>query len=85
MHVARDRQPGVTVKQITKDLGVQTMTSWKWLQLVADRTKPGQSQTEGGELHGARKRIRLLDQEHEILRRACRSESAGKRFYPPVP
>ena len=36
MRVARGREPGVTVEQIAKDFGGQTMTLQKWLQLAAD-------------------------------------------------
>jgi transposase len=71
--VARNREPGVTVEQIAKDFGVRTMTLQKWLQRAAvdDGFKPGQSRTESAELREARKRIRLLEQEVEVLRRAA--------------
>jgi transposase len=71
--VARGREPGVTVEQIAKDFGVHTMTLQKWLQRAAvdDGFKPGQSRTESAELREARKRIRLLEQENEVLRRAA--------------
>jgi transposase-like protein len=63
----------VTVEQIAKDFGVHTMTLQKWLQRAAvdDGIKPGQSRTESAELREARKRIRLLEQEVEVLRRAA--------------
>jgi transposase len=71
--VARNREPGVTVEQIAKDFGVHTMTLQKWLQRAAvdDGFKPGQSRNESAELREARKRIRLLEQEVEVLRRAA--------------
>ena len=73
VRVARSRESGVTVEQIAKDFGVHTMTLQKWLQRAAvdEGTKPGQSRTEGAELREAHKRIRLLEQENEILRRAA--------------
>ena len=73
VRVARNREAGVTVEQIAKDFGVHTMTLQKWLQRAAvdEGTKPGQSRTEGAELREAHKRIRLLEQENEILRRAA--------------
>ncbi len=71
--VARGRESGVTIEQIAKDFGVHTMTLQKWLQRAAvdDGDRPGQSRTEAAELREARKRIRLLEQENEVLRRAA--------------
>ena len=73
VRVARNREPGVTIEQIAKDFGVHPMTLQKWLQRAAvdDGSKPGQTRTEGVELREARKRIRLLEQENEVLRRAA--------------
>ena len=73
VRVARNREPGVTIEQIATDFGVHPMTLWKWLQRAAvdDGSKPGQSRTEVAELSEARKRIRLLEQENEVLRRAA--------------
>jgi transposase-like protein len=72
VRVARDREPGVTVEQIAKDFGVHPMTLFKWLrQADADEgAKPGASRAESAELREARKRIKLLEQENEVLRRA---------------
>ena len=41
--VARGREPGVTVEQIARDLGVHTMTLQTWLRRadVDEGTKPG--------------------------------------------
>ena len=73
VRVARSREPGVTIEQISRDFGVHPMTLQKWLQRAAveDGTKPGQSRTDSAELREARKRIRLLEQENEVLRRAA--------------
>jgi transposase len=73
VRVARNREPGVTVEQIATDFGVHPMTLWKWLQRAAvdDGSKPGLSSTESAELREARQRIRLLEQENEVLRRAA--------------
>ena len=73
VRVARNREPGVTVEQIAKDFGVRMMTLQKWLQraVVDDGTKWGQSRAKGVELREARKRIRLLEQEVGVLRRAA--------------
>ncbi|SER96985.1 Transposase and inactivated derivatives [Lentzea albida] len=72
VRVARDREPGVTVEQIAKDFGVHPMTLFKWLRQaeVEEGAKPGASRAEAAELREARKRIKLLEQENEILRRA---------------
>ncbi|WP_100814154.1 IS3 family transposase [Microbacterium lacus] len=89
MRVARHRESGVTIEQIAKDFGVHPMTLQKWLQRAAvdDGSMPGQSRTEGAELREARKRIRLLEQENEVLRRAAAYLSQAnlpKRLYPLV-
>jgi len=72
VRVARDREPGVTVEQIAKDFGVHPMTLFKWLRQaeVEEGVKPGASRAESAELREARKRIKLLEQENEVLRRA---------------
>ncbi|WP_028569172.1 IS3 family transposase, partial [Salinispora tropica] len=73
VQVARDREPGVTVEQIAKDFGVHPMTLFKWLRQadIDAGAKPGTPSGESAELREARKRIRLLEQENEVLRRAA--------------
>ncbi|WP_222851170.1 transposase [Phytoactinopolyspora mesophila] len=73
VRVARNREPGVTIEQIAKDFGVHPMTLQKWLRYsdIDDGAKPGQTRSESAELREARKRIRLLEQENEVLRRAA--------------
>ncbi|MET8354429.1 transposase [Micromonospora sp. NPDC005206] len=73
VRVARDRDPGVTVEQIAKDFGVHPMTLFKWLrQADSDAgAEPGVAGSESVELREARKRIKLLEQENEVLRRAA--------------
>ncbi len=79
MRVARDRGPGVTVEQVAKDFGVPPMTLFKWLRQadVDEAVKPGVIRGEAAELREARKRIKLLEQENEVLRRttACPSQA----------
>lgn len=72
VRVARDREPGVTVEQIAKDFGVHPMTLFKWLRQaeIDEGVKPGVSRGDSAELREARKRIKLLEQENEVLRRA---------------
>lgn len=62
----------MTVEQIAKDFGVHPMTLFKWLrQADADEgVKPAVSRSDSAELREARKRIKLLEQENEALRRA---------------
>ncbi|USX54133.1 IS3 family transposase [Lentzea sp. HUAS12] len=89
VRVARDREPGVTVEQIAKDFGVHPMTLFKWLRQaeIEDGAKPGASRAESAELREARKRIKLLEQENEVLRRATAYLSQAnlpKRLYPLV-
>lgn len=73
VRVARNREPGVTIEQIAKDFGVHPMTLQKWLRRadIDEGAKPGAARPEAAELREARKRIRLLEQENEVLRRAA--------------
>ncbi len=73
VRVARNREPGVTIEKIAKDFGVHPMTLTKWMRRadIDEGNKPGQTRTETAELREARKRIRLLEQEVEVLRRAA--------------
>lgn len=63
----------MTVEQIAKDFGVHPMTLFKWLRQaeVDEGAKPGVSRGESAELREARRRIKLLEQENEVLRRAA--------------
>ena len=73
VRVARNREPGVTIEQIGQDFGVHPMTLQKRLRRsdIDEGSRPGQWRTEAAELREARKRIRLLEQENEVLRRAA--------------
>jgi transposase len=73
VNVARAREPGVTLEQIATDFGVHPITLSKWLRAadVEDGVKPGTSADQLSELREAKKRIRLLEQENEVLRRAA--------------
>ncbi|MFC9949137.1 IS3 family transposase [Streptomyces prasinus] len=89
VRVARNRGPGVTVEQVATDFGVHPMTLWKWMRRadIDDGSKPGVTSQESVELREARRRIRLLEQENEVLRRAaaCLSQAhLPKRIYPLV-
>ncbi len=71
--VARRREPGVTLTQIAKDFGISDGCLSLWLKAadVEDGVKPGVTVAEQAELREAKKRIRLLEQENEVLRRAA--------------
>ncbi|MEU4097632.1 IS3 family transposase [Streptomyces sp. NPDC026673] len=89
VRVARNRGPGVTVEQVATDFGVHPMTLWKWMRRadIDDGAKPGMTSRESAELREARRRIKLLEQENEVLRRAAAYLSQAhlpKRIYPLV-
>jgi len=69
--VARKRE--APIAQIAKDFGISEATLHVWLMKadIEDGTRPGATVAEAAELRDARKRIRLLEQENEILRRAA--------------
>lgn len=71
--VARSRPDGVTLERIAADFGIHPMTLSKWLRQAAvdDGDRPGVTTTESVELREARKRIRMLEMENEVLRRAA--------------
>lgn len=72
VRVARNRGPGVTVEQVAADFGVHAMTLWKWMRRadINDGVKPGRP-ARSAELREALRRITLLEQENEVLRRAA--------------
>ncbi|KHO23730.1 transposase [Mycolicibacterium setense] len=73
VRVARSRDDGVTIEQIATGFGVHQMTLHKWMRQadIDEGAKPGKSASESAELREARRRIKLLEQENEVLRRAA--------------
>ncbi len=73
VRVARGREPGHQLKQIAADFGISESCLANWMKAadVDDGLKPGTSGAENAELRDAKKRIRLLEQENEVLRRAA--------------
>ena len=73
VRVARNREPGVHLKQIAADFGISESCLTNWLKSadVEDGIKPGTTAAENTELREAKTRIRLLEQENEVLRRAA--------------
>jgi transposase len=73
IRVARNREPGVRIKDVAADFGVSESCLQNWLT-QADRDdgiRPGPTSDDNAELREAKKRIRLLEQENEVLRRAA--------------
>lgn len=75
--IAVARKGETSVRQVAKDIGVSESCLARWLRL-ADRddgapaaASPSVKAIEQAELRDAQKRIRLLEQENEILRRAA--------------
>lgn len=71
--VAVARKHEAPISQIAKDFGISEATLHNWLKKadIEVGTRPGVTEKEAAELGDARKRIRLLEQENEILRRAA--------------
>ena len=53
------------------DLSESCLRNWLHQADVEDGAKPGVTKSESTELREARKRVRLLEQENEVLRRAA--------------
>lgn len=73
VRVAQQRDPGVTIAQIAADFGVSTSCLQRWLDEEAKKASPAgrAAAAESAELREAKRRIRLLEQENEVLRRAA--------------
>ena len=73
IRVARNREPGVRIKDIAKDFGISEscLTNWLTTADIEDGVKPGVTAAEHVELRDAKRRIRQLEQENEVLRRAA--------------
>ena len=71
--VALARKHEAPLAQIAKDFGISEATLHNWLKKadIEDCVSPGVTEKEAAELREAKKRIRLLEQENEILRRAA--------------
>lgn len=73
VRVAQNRPVGVTLEEIANDFGIHPMTLSKWLRKAAsvDGDSSKSAAAESAELRAAKRRIRLLEQENEVLRRAA--------------
>lgn len=65
--------------QIAKDFGISESCVQNWVKRaeIEDGVRPGRTVAEQAELREAKKRIRLLEQENEVLRRAAAYLSQG--------
>ena len=70
VRVARDSD--APIKQIAEDFGISDASLYNWLKQadIDDGKRDGVTSVEAQELTAAKKRIRLLEQENEVLRRA---------------
>lgn len=73
IRVARGREPGVRLRDIASGFGISESCLNGWLKRadVEDGIKPGVTEAEHAENRELRKRLRLLEQENEVLRRAA--------------
>lgn len=68
-----NREPGIRVKDIAADSGISASCLTNWLT-EADRddgVRPGPPSEEHAEDRELRRRVRLLEQENQVLRRAA--------------
>lgn len=73
VRVARGREPGTRLVDVASDFGISETCLANWLKAadVEDGLKPETTSAENAELREARRRIRLFEQENEVLRRAA--------------
>ncbi|MFS3130854.1 IS3 family transposase [Nocardioides sp. Bht2] len=71
--VAVARKGQAPLKQIAKDFGISEASLHNWMKAadIEDGKRPGLTDADRAELREAKKRIRLLEQENEVLRRAA--------------
>lgn len=64
---------GVMIEQIAKDFAVHPMTLQKWMRRadVDDGNRPRMTYGQSFELREVNKRIRLVERQNEVLRRAA--------------
>jgi transposase len=71
--VAVARKGQTSLAQIAKDFGISegSLTNWMKQADIEDGKRSGLTDADRVELREAKKRIRLLEQENEVLRRAA--------------
>lgn len=73
VRIALNRDKSTSLRQIADDFGIHIGTLDKWLRQarIDAGVKDGVTTDEHAQLREARRRIRLLEQENEVLRRAA--------------
>ncbi len=71
VRVARQRPKGVTLEEVATDFGIHPMTLSDWLRKAAEAENELGHQAPSEDLREANRRIKLLEQENEVLRRAA--------------
>lgn len=71
--VAIARQRKLPLSQVAKDFGISEATLHNWVKRadIEDGVRPGQTRAESDREREQRRRIKTLEQENEILRRAA--------------
>ncbi len=71
--VAVARKGEAPIAQLAKDFGISESCLRNWMRQadVEDGVRPGSTAAENAELREAKRKIRLLEQENEVLRRAA--------------
>ena len=71
--VAVARSTDAPMSQVARDFGISESCLARWLKMddIEEGRRPGVSQAVSAQLREANKRIRLLEQENEVLRRAA--------------
>lgn len=71
--VAVARKNEAPLFQIAKDFGVSEATLHNWLKKadIEDGIRPGITDDQASEIRAMKRRMRLLEQENEVLRRAA--------------
>ncbi len=71
--VAVARRKEASLSQVAKDFGICDATLATWLKRadIEDGVRPGITDADAAEIRQMKKRMRLLEQENEVLRRAA--------------
>lgn len=71
--VAVARKGDASLMQIAKDFGISESCLHRWMRLadIDDGVRPGVTSQESAEGRELKRRVRVLEQENEILRRAA--------------